>query len=209
MQIPRVGKKALKRAKINYNKSRNLRPKTQVATLFALWSAPNVAILFPGCHSRMQKAFSLPRSRMQIPRVGKKALKRAKINYNKSRNLRPKTQVATLFALWSAPNVAILFPGCHSRMQKAFSLPRSCMQILRVGKKALKRAKVNMTKAAAYDKSRNLRPKTQVAALFALWSAPSAAVLILRGLCARCSLHTRLPLCRRQICRSRQCSSGT
>lgn len=40
------------------------------------------------------------------------------------------------------------------------------MQIPRAGKKALKRAKVNMAKAANYDKSRNLRPKTQVAALF-------------------------------------------
>lgn len=41
--------------------------------------------------------------------------------YDKSRNLRPKTQVAALFALWSAPSVAILFTGCHSRIQKAFS----------------------------------------------------------------------------------------
>jgi hypothetical protein len=68
-----------------------------------------------------------------------------------------KTQVAALFALWSASGVTILFPGCHSRMQKAFSLPRSRMQIPRVGKKTIKRAKVNMAKAVNYDKSRSPR----------------------------------------------------
>ena len=63
-----------------------------------------------------------------------------------------KTQVAALFALWSAPDVAILFTGCHSRMQKAFSLPRSCIQIPRVGKKRLKEQKSTITKAATHAK---------------------------------------------------------
>lgn len=40
------------------------------------------------------------------------------------------------------------------------------MQILRVGKKALKRAKVNMTKATAYDKSRNPRQNASCGSLF-------------------------------------------
>lgn len=41
-------------------------------------------------------------------------------------------------------------------MQKAFSLPRSRMQIPRVGKKTLKRAKT-MTKAATHAQKRELR----------------------------------------------------
>ncbi len=68
-----------------------------------------------------------------------------------------KTQVAALFALWSAPDVAILFTGCHSRMQKAFSLPRSCIQIPRVGKKRLKEQKSTITKTATYAQKRELR----------------------------------------------------
>lgn len=68
-----------------------------------------------------------------------------------------KTQVAALFALWSAPGAAILFTGCHSRMQKAFSLPRSRMQIPRVGKKRLKEQKSTITKAATYAQKRELR----------------------------------------------------
>lgn len=42
-------------------------------------------------------------------------------------------------------------------MQKAFSLPRSRMQIPRVGKKAFKRAKSTITKAATYAQKRELR----------------------------------------------------
>ena len=42
-------------------------------------------------------------------------------------------------------------------MQKAFSLPRSCIQIPRVGKKALKRAKSGKQKAATYARKRELR----------------------------------------------------
>ena len=42
-------------------------------------------------------------------------------------------------------------------MQKAFSLPRSCMSILRAGKKRLKEQKSTITKAAAYARKRELR----------------------------------------------------
>ena len=157
----------------------------------------------------MQKAFSLPRSCMQILRVGKKALKRAKVNMTKaanndrSRNPRRihELRLFLLFGLrrmWLSSFRAVTV-GCRKR----FLAPK-LYKYTASGQKTLKRAKIN------YNKSRNLRPKTQVAALFALWSAPNVtAQLILRGLCAIYSRHTRLSPCRRQICRSRQCSSGT
>ena len=61
-------------------------------------------------------------------------------------------------------------------MQKAFSLPRSRMQIPRAGKKTLKRAKVNMAKAANYDKSRNPRYNASCGSFCSLvcaeWGSP-------------------------------------
>ena len=42
-------------------------------------------------------------------------------------------------------------------MQKAFSLPRSCISILRAGKKTLKRAKSGKQKAATHARKRELR----------------------------------------------------
>ena len=78
-------------------------------------------------------------------------------NYDKSRNPRRIHELRLFFVLWSAPNVAILFPDCRNRMQKAFSLPRSCIQILRAGKKRLKEQKSTITKAATYAQKRELR----------------------------------------------------
>lgn len=71
-------------------------------------------------------------------------------NYDKSRNLRPKTQVAALFALWSVPSVAILFHGLsQSDAESVFFAPKSYADTAS-GQKALKRAKVNMAKAATH-----------------------------------------------------------
>ena len=42
-------------------------------------------------------------------------------------------------------------------MQKAFSLPRSCISILRAGKKRLKEQKSTITKTATYAQKRELR----------------------------------------------------
>lgn len=69
----------------------------------------------------MRKAFSSPRSCMQIPRVGKKALKRAKINYNKSRSPRLIRELRLFCSLVCAEWGSPYFAGTVCQMFFAYS----------------------------------------------------------------------------------------
>jgi hypothetical protein len=85
-------------------------------------------------------------------------------------------------------------------MQKAFSLPRSRMQIPRVGKKTLKRAKVNMAKAANYDKSRNPR-RIHELRLFLLFGLRRVGLSFSRAVTVGCRKRF---LCPEAVCRYRE-----
>ena len=94
------------------------------------------------CRIRMQKAFSLPRSCTRVLRAGKKTLKRAKATVHVFLRTAAMLFCSLLCAECGSPKP--LKRDCRIRMQKAFSLPRSCTRVLRAGKKTLKRAKATV-----------------------------------------------------------------
>lgn len=69
----------------------------------------------------MQKAFSLPRSRMQIPRVGKKALKRAKVNMAKAATHAKYASCGSFCSLVCAESDSPYFAGTVCQMFFAYS----------------------------------------------------------------------------------------
>ena len=90
---------------------------------------------------------------MQIPRVGKKALKRAKANYDKSRSPRLIRELR-LFLLFGLRRMWLSFfravtVGCRKR----FLCPEAVYRYREWAKKRLKEQKQTMIKAATYAKS--------------------------------------------------------
>ena len=140
---------------------------------------------------------------MSILRAGKKRLKEQKSTITKAAAYARKRELRFSFCSLVCAEWGTAFKGLPQSDAESVFLPRSCISILRAGKKRLKEQN------QASKKPQPTPESVSCGFLFVLWSASSGAVLILRGRCARCSLHTRLPLCRRQICRSRRCSSAT
>jgi hypothetical protein len=111
----------------------------------------------------MRKAFSLPRSCIQIPRAGKKRLKEQKSTITKTATYAQKRELRFSFCSLVCAECGYPFHGLsQSDAESVFFAPK-LYEYTASGQKTLKGAKIN------YNKSRSLRPKARAAVFFLLF----------------------------------------